>query len=88
MGGPKEKWWAKKNFSSALCRKWAPHFQFASYAPEVKRYCIMQTGKKVSEFVFAQQSLQPKLSYRCYASVSCALQSNSLQMRTELSQCQ
>jgi len=26
-GGP------KKNFSGALRRKWAPHFQFASYAP-------------------------------------------------------
>jgi len=35
----------------------------------------------------AQQSLQPKLSHRCYASVSYALQNNtSLQMHTELSQ--
>jgi len=38
--------------------------------------------------VFAQQSLQPKLSRRRYASVSYALQNNSLQTRTELSQCQ
>ena len=37
--------------------------------------------------MFAQQSLQHKLSRRCYASVSYALQNNSLQTRTELSQC-
>jgi len=30
----------------------------------------------VSEFVFVQQSLQPKLSRRCYDSVSYALQNN------------
>jgi len=38
--------------------------------------------------MFAQQSLQPKLSRRRYASVLYALQNNSFQMRTELSQCQ
>jgi len=32
----------------------------------------------VSEFVFAQQSLQPKLSRRRYASVSFALQNNTV----------
>jgi len=37
--------------------------------------------------VFAQQSLQPKLSRRCYASVSSAEQ-YSFQTHTELSQCQ
>jgi len=38
--------------------------------------------------MFAQHSSQPKLSRSCYASVSYALQNNSLQTRTELSQCQ
>jgi len=37
--------------------------------------------------VFAQQSLQPNPRRR-YASVSYALPNNSLQTRTELSQCQ
>jgi len=32
----------------------------------------------VSEFVFAQQFLQPKLSHRCYASVLHALQNNTV----------
>jgi len=36
--------------------------------------------------VFAQQFLQPKLSHRRYASVLYALQKNSLQKCTELSQ--
>jgi len=38
--------------------------------------------------MFAQQSLQPKLSRRRYVSVSYALQNNSLQTHTELTQCQ
>ena len=37
--------------------------------------------------MFAQQSLQPKLSRQRYASVSCAPQNNSFRKRTELSQC-
>jgi len=37
----------------------------------------------VSELVFAQQSLQPKLSRRCYAGVSYALQNNTVFRRAQ-----
>jgi len=37
----------------------------------------------VSEFVFAQQSLQPKLSYRRYASVLYAVQYNAAFKRAQ-----
>jgi len=37
----------------------------------------------VSEFVFAQQSSQPELSRTRYASVSCALQNNTVFRRAQ-----
>jgi len=34
VGGPEEKLGSQKNFLALLTRIWAPHFNFALYAPE------------------------------------------------------